>query len=124
MRKTYLKLGAWNSVCDVCGFRFKSTDLKKRWDGLMVCKKDWEPRHPQDLIRIRGETAFPSWTRPEPTDTFTNIVYACTPEGTSAIVRYAVVGCSRVGSTIGQPLPYSGAVVGRAVVGRAIVGKT
>jgi len=75
VRKTYLKLGAWNSVCDVCGFRFKSTELKKRWDGLMVCKKDWEPRHPQDLIRIRGETAFPTWTRPESTDTFTTIVY-------------------------------------------------
>lgn len=47
----YLKLGDWNAICDVCGFKFKASKLKKRWDGAMVCDNDWEPRHPQDLMR-------------------------------------------------------------------------
>lgn len=100
MKKTFLKLGEWNATCDVCGFKFKSSKLKKRWDGLMVCAKDWEPRHPQDLIRIRGERAVPSWTRSEQTDIFINPTYVCTPEGRSAIVGLATAGCSIAGRSI------------------------
>lgn len=58
--------GTWNVCCDVCGFRFPSDKLKKRWDGAMTCEKDWETRHPQTLIRIRGETAVPTYTRDDP----------------------------------------------------------
>lgn len=42
MRKTYLRLGDWNAICDVCGQKYKASQLMKRWDGLMVCKEDWE----------------------------------------------------------------------------------
>lgn len=62
--KSYLKLGAWNAVCMVCGFNYKSTDLKKRWDGLMVCSDDFEFRNPQDFIRVPTEIAIPEWTSP------------------------------------------------------------
>ena len=55
--------GTWIVNCDVCGFRFPSNKLKKRWDGAMCCEKDWETRHPQTLIKIRGETAVPTYTR-------------------------------------------------------------
>jgi len=58
----------WNAVCDVCGYEFKNHQLKQRWDGKMVCKEDWEPRHPQDFAKIpRTEQPLP-WTRPEPAD--------------------------------------------------------
>ena len=36
--------GGWNVICDVCGFKFKNVDIKKRWDGLYVCKEDYEQR--------------------------------------------------------------------------------
>jgi hypothetical protein len=63
----YLKLGDWNAVCDVCGFKFKASTLKDRWDGLKVCEKDWETRHPQDLLKIpRSEKSIP-WANPEDT---------------------------------------------------------
>lgn len=52
----YLKDGSWNVICDVCGQKFKTEQTLKRWDGLVVCKKDWEPRHPQELIRMPVET--------------------------------------------------------------------
>lgn len=49
---TYIKRGEWNVDCPVCGFKKKSSEMRKRWDGLYVCKEDWEVRHPQDFIRI------------------------------------------------------------------------
>jgi len=55
--------GQWNGLCDVCGFKFKSNDLKKRWDGLYVCKEDWEPRHPSDFQRGVKEDPSVPWNR-------------------------------------------------------------
>jgi hypothetical protein len=52
----FFKHGSWNFICDVCGQKYKSEESRKRWDGLVVCKKDWEPRHPQELIRVPAET--------------------------------------------------------------------
>ena len=57
--------GDWNAVCDACGKEFKASKLVKRWDGLMVCKADWEPRHPQDFVRAKADLQAPVWTRPD-----------------------------------------------------------
>jgi hypothetical protein len=65
-----LKLGEWNAICKVCGFKFKSSEMRKRWDGLMVCKEDYETRNPQDFIRAPKEDTSVPWTRPEKPDTF------------------------------------------------------
>lgn len=60
------KHGVWNAICDVCGEKFKSDELRKRWDGLMVCGPDWEPRHPQDFLRAIKETSNKlPWSRPD-----------------------------------------------------------
>jgi len=62
--------GDWNAICDQCGFKFKASELRKRWDGFMVCEPDWEPRHPQDFVRaVKDEQKVP-WTRSEPSNTF------------------------------------------------------
>ena len=37
--------------CDVCDFVYRDSEMFERWDGTVVCKYDWEPRHSQDLIR-------------------------------------------------------------------------
>src|SRR3990167_7060433 len=66
--KPNYKAGDWLAICDVCGFKFKASELKDRWDGLKVCIKDWEPRHSLDLLKApKGEKPLP-WTRPEPAD--------------------------------------------------------
>ena len=52
---SYFKPGCWNVICDRCGFEYKSDELRKEWNGLMVCKPCWEPRHPMDLMRARQE---------------------------------------------------------------------
>ena len=63
-----LERGDWNALCDVCGFKFKASELRKRWDNLRVCEKDWELRHPQDFLKSRRDNQSVPWTRPEGTD--------------------------------------------------------
>lgn len=62
--------GDYNAVCDECGFEFKASQLRKRWDGYRVCPKDWEPRHPQEFLRAKPETTRVPWARPEGADAF------------------------------------------------------
>ena len=69
------KPGQWNWICDVCGFQFKSAEMKERWDGVLVCAKDYEPRHPADFARsVTDDTSIP-WSRPQQTDTFIDVDY-------------------------------------------------
>jgi hypothetical protein len=59
-------LGDSNGICDCCGFKLKQSQLRKRWDGAMVCDKDFEVRHPQDTIKSRSERVAVKDARPEP----------------------------------------------------------
>jgi hypothetical protein len=85
--------GDWDAICDSCGFKFKASRLRKRWDGLMVCNKDWEPRQPQDFVRARVDIQAVPWSRPSSTDSF--ITTLCSTR--TATVGLAVVGCALVG---------------------------
>jgi hypothetical protein len=78
-RNDYYKHGDQNALCDECGFKYKLSQLRERWDGAMVCDIDWEPRHPRDLPPpIRGEDP-PKPGSPEPTAEYLSITYATTP---------------------------------------------
>jgi len=87
---SYYKKGTWNAVCMVCDKKVKADQLRKRWDGVWVCEEDWEPRHPQDLIKtprdesnklpftsveLDGPNVGPTYTiplEPVPPGTFNN----------------------------------------------------
>lgn len=62
--------GDYYLVCDECGFKVRSSETKKRWDGMRVCFKDFEPRHPQDGARGRKDRQAVANARPESPDTF------------------------------------------------------
>ena len=62
--------GRHKFICDVCGMEYGSEHKKQRWDGAIVCKWDWEPRHPQDLIKAVKEDTSVKDPRPEPPDVF------------------------------------------------------
>ena len=67
--------GAWNAVCDRCGFEYKSRQLSKEWTGLRTCRGPntndcWEPRHPQETLRAKPDRQAVPWTRPEGPDVF------------------------------------------------------
>lgn len=79
-----LELGTWNVICDVCGFKYKANQLQKRWDGLMVCEKDYEQRHPMDLYKAPTENQGVPWTSPEGTDTYVDVNYVASNVGQQA----------------------------------------
>jgi len=70
---TEFRKGQWNTRCDRCGFKFKSSQLKLEWTGLRVCSGGGtnnchEARHPQEFVRGRADKQSPAWVRPEPPD--------------------------------------------------------
>ena len=53
--------------CDECGRKMRSSQTKLRWDGLIVCPADWEPRHPQELLHAAPtDRQSVKWARPRP----------------------------------------------------------
>lgn len=68
--KNYYLHGSWNAICQSCGRKFKAVDMRRRWDGLLVCMDDFEYRQPQDFVRARVDHQTPPWTSPRPGDVF------------------------------------------------------
>jgi hypothetical protein len=101
MGSNYYKRGAWNTICDSCGFKFKSTELRKDWRGLYLCKDDWSARHPQDFLRARTDKQSVPWARVEPVDDFVEICYMWER---SAYADLASADCALADST---PFTYS-----------------
>lgn len=62
--KDYFKIGDHNAWCDRCGFKFKASELRREWQGFMVCASCYEPRNPQDLLKARPEKSIPPFVRP------------------------------------------------------------
>ena len=94
----------WNVVCDVCGVEFKSGEVRKRWDGLVVCVDDFELDHPQKYIRVHSDPIpVPAdLIRTEPEDVF---IVVCTRYTSQGIAGVGVAGCMIAGQN--NNLPYS-----------------
>ena len=86
----FFKSGEWNFICDVCGFKKKIGDGKRRRHGLLVCKEDWELDHPQKYLRVRESGQAVDPIRDEPTD---NFVMICTMITNQGIAGIGVAGC-------------------------------
>lgn len=73
--KNYATPFDYNIICQVCRKKIKASVSLKRWDGLIVCKDDYETRHPLDMPAPRQsvERVLP-FTYSEPVDTETTIV--------------------------------------------------
>ncbi len=121
-----VRLGDYYAYCDVCGRRFFASRLVLRWDGLRVCRKDWEARPAQEFVKGIPDPVPPPWVRPEPATVYE--LY-CTAAGSSAMAGEAVSGCMRPGQYMYFPAaPYctlqgSSAMVGIGVVGCIVVGE-
>ena len=64
MPKAYLKWGDYNAYCDICGRKHKASELKENWKHEKVCNDCWEPRHPQELLRVPKDDPHVPWARP------------------------------------------------------------
>ncbi len=98
------------AVCDICGFRFHMSQTRKTWDGLRVCEKDYDPKHPQLTIRGIPDRQAVYDGRPEPKDVFVEFAAfgsfsLLSPNSTSYIVSMADGGTLTVTlGTIGASL--------------------
>lgn len=70
MKKNYYISGEWNMTCDVCSKKIKAHEAKHRWDGLIVCADDWEPRHEQDFVKAHTDKITVQFQRPIPIEVF------------------------------------------------------
>lgn len=95
----YIK-GDWLAVCDECGQRYRASQLRKRWDGLMVCSKDFELRHPQEFVRAKPDVQSVPWTRPESTN------YTYLQQQYPWVAGFAIAGFMTGGTNPGPgPIP-------------------
>ena len=70
--------GQWRVICDVCGFEFYSGEVRKRWDNMIVCEKDYETKHPALSFRVNSRDRPPPFVRSEPVDVFVEPPYIST----------------------------------------------
>jgi hypothetical protein len=56
--------------CDVCDFKYRKSQLKKRWDGKMACPSDFEERQPQDFVRAPRDVEAVRDARPPQPDAY------------------------------------------------------
>lgn len=78
------------AVCDQCSYELPLRELRKRFDGAMVCWRCWEPRHPQERLPKPPIVRPVKNPRPEPPilerDT-------CTMLGRTAFADYGTADC-------------------------------
>lgn len=95
--QNYQKWGSWNCICDICGLKRKSDDVRKNWQGLYVCADTcYEVRNPQDFIRGVEEKARPAFVRGEAADTYIAVCYIWDSSGYAGL---AEAGCMLAGNS-------------------------
>lgn len=89
----------WYLLCDSCGRKITNKEARKRWDGLVVCQNDWEPKHPALTYRVptntQGEGSAASRSglvRPEPDDAE---VLSCGLYDSMGVAGYGTAGCAQ-----------------------------
>lgn len=96
----YIKGDYWMR-CDVCGFDFRFSQMRERWDGLWVCSDDYEERHPQEYVKGIGDFQAVPFARPDSINVFsTTTLSADMAAGSLSITVASVTGISD-GDSIG-----------------------
>ena len=82
--------------CESCGFDVRAEDIRERWDGLLCCPADWEPRHPQDFVRSTSDTiaALDPVNPPSPVE---GVVTTESVSQDSAVAGIAIAGLAVAG---------------------------
>lgn len=100
---SYYKAGTWNCICAVCGAQVKSDEIIKRWDGVLVCKDDYEPRHIADFLRPITERTTVPFTAPEPPDVFVELpASSCPYPTTTGLADIGTADCAGAGIGAGS----------------------
>ncbi len=111
MRKGRVKVGEWNFISDVSGKKFKSSEMRLRWDGIRCHKSEWNPRNEQDFLKGHPDNPQVPWTRPDnnndtnvtTVDGKTLFTLNCAPP--ASIPGVAIPGCAIPGWSKGYKNP-------------------
>ena len=57
-----------NVISDFSGFEFKRSEMRYTWDGYLVHYSEWEPKNPQENIRLLPEKTSVEGVRLGPDD--------------------------------------------------------
>lgn len=88
--------GNW-IIDDRSGRRIRARDARKEWDGTVVHKDDYEPRHPQDFVRAKVDDQSVALSRPEPIDTFGgNLMTETTADAAAGATTLSVLSSTRM----------------------------
>jgi len=66
---TYIPGDPW-MICDICGFKYRRSVMRKNYKGQVVCPEDFESRHPQELVKGIVSKMQVSNARPEPPEIY------------------------------------------------------
>lgn len=94
----HYKAGTWNITCHVCGGKFKSDEVVKRWDDAIVCKDDWEPRHSLDFLRTPKESPQVPYISPQLEVVFVPLL--CPYPTSAGQANVGTADCARAGEII------------------------
>lgn len=66
----HFRMGSFYRVDDRTGFPQRAENTRREWQGLIVGKRVWEARQPQDFVRGVNDIQTVPNARPRPTDVF------------------------------------------------------
>ena len=74
-KKEYFRPGSFWRISDRSGFKERAEDTQKEWTGLIVGKREWEPRNQQDFVKgVKDKQNSPE-PRPRQTDVFVGPIF-------------------------------------------------
>lgn len=120
----YWKPGSYNAICYRCGQKYKASQLKREWEGFMVCPRCFEQRNAQDFLRpMKDQQAVP-WSQPQPPDSFVDYSSANShfgqstlgPGGTVTVLNGTVTGSSRIAILSVDPPGMQGQIASQVFV--------
>ena len=86
--------------CSRTGFLVRVEDARKEWTGTIVARDEWEPRHPQDMLRgVADDMSAKGLVNPESTG------IDIAGGGTLAVAGWAVAGEAVAGTGFLVTLP-------------------
>ncbi len=94
----------YNVLCDRCGFKFKSNQVRLDWKNQVVCDVCYEPRHPMEFLQNRTDAHQLPFVRSNndgidvsPDYQFPGNSFMCSVLNSRPLVGTAVVGCATLG---------------------------
>jgi hypothetical protein len=94
----YIPGNQW-CICTVCGFKYRRSDMRLRWDNVWACPEDWETRQPQDYVKSIPDVIVVYPQLPPPTDEFIEV---CSLTGRQGIADYGTADCALADMDFGE----------------------